>query len=250
MWRRPVKAKEWSRSDKAIALYRQKQRLAAYRRARAAPITYPVARPAGIERTGGYYGRFTGKNAELKFFDTTNNFLCDITGEVPATGQLALIPQGTTESTRIGRKVQIKSIQIRGVFTFNPAATNPGADTVHMYLILDTQCNGAAATVPDVFTGTALREALPNIANSQRFTIIKKFTIKFQSMAGIHGALTWEVTPLDYYKKCSIPIEYSSTTGAITEIRSNNLFFIAGTSAATDDLIQFNGTTRLRYSDQ
>jgi len=54
---------------------------------------------------------------------------------------------------------------------------------------------------------------------------------------------------IEWYSKCQIPLEFSSTTGAITEIRSNNLFLLAGCSTGGDDLVNFLGTCRLRYSD-
>jgi len=69
----------------------------------------------GVDRTGGYYGRFAGRGAELKFFDTATSFSIDTSPEVPATGQLVLIPQGVTESTRVGRKCVIRSIQDDGI---------------------------------------------------------------------------------------------------------------------------------------
>jgi len=76
----------------------------------------------GYDRTGGSYGRYAGRGAELKFFDTSLSFLFDTTGEVPATGQLVLIPQGVTESTRVGRKCVIKSVHLKGITQGVPGA--------------------------------------------------------------------------------------------------------------------------------
>ena len=52
--------------------------------------------------------------------------------------------------------------------------------------------------------------------------------------------------PVDWYKKVDIPMDWSSTTGAITEIRSNNIFLTAG-AAGFDDVVTFSGTCRLRF---
>lgn len=209
-----------------------------------------MKKDAGYVRTGGYYGRFAGRNAELKFFDTANSFLFDTTGEVPATGQLCLIPQGTTESTRIGRKCVIKSIQMRGRLLFTPGAATTGACTTHLYLILDKQANGAAAAATDVMTSTAFADSFHNLANSQRFVVLKAWHHTFNCTAGVSGAYNPMVKYLECFKKCNVPIEYSSTTGAITEIRSNNIFLLAGGDGNGDDLVQFVGNTRLRFSDQ
>jgi len=208
-----------------------------------------MKRSPGYVRTGGYYGRFSGTGAELKFFDTTNAFAFDATGEVPATGQLNLIPQGVTESTRVGRKCVIKSIQMRGIVLLQPAAAAVSASTAYLYVVLDKQCNGAAAAATDVLTGTNFSQAFHNLSNSQRFVVLKKMKWTLQPSAGVTTAYNNVARSYDWYKKCNIPLEFSSTTGAITEIRSNNIFLLAGSDGQTDDLINLAGTCRVRFSD-
>jgi len=85
------------------------------------------------------------------------------------------------------------------------------------------------------------------MGNSQRFTILKKWQVPFSVQAGVSTAFGRVIKSINLYKKLNLPVEYSSTTGAITEIRSNNLFLLAG--AADDDLISCQGFTRIRYSD-
>jgi len=207
----------------------------------------------GYTRTVGFYGRFgsrrarkqSGTKPELKFFDTANSFLFDLTGEVPATGQLALIPQGDTESTRDGRKAVIKSIQIRGIVTFAPGALGTAAAVAYMYLILDKQCNGAAAAITDVFTSNDMSTNLLQLNNSGRFRILKKWVWNLNSQAGVTTAYNNVTRPVEFYKKCNIPMDWNSTAGAITEIRSNNIFLMAGSTV--DDVPAFVGNTRLRF---
>lgn len=208
----------------------------------------PSGKQVGMLRTGGFYGRFAPSGNENKFFDTALSFLFDTTGEVPATGQLNLIPQGVTESTRVGRLCVLKSIQLRGHMTFAPAANATAASVNYLYLVMDTQCNGAAAAVTDVLTSNVMSTALINLNNSMRFRILKRFVIVNNSCAGVTTAYNSVVTPLDYFKKLDIPLDFSSTTGALTEIRSNNLFLLAG-SDAFDDATTFVGTCRVRFSD-
>lgn len=203
----------------------------------------------GITRSGGFYGRFKGPNRELKFFDTSLSFSFDLTGEVPATGQLTLIPQGDTESSRDGRMAYVKSIQIRGFAHFTPGAAATAASTGYMLVVLDTQANGAAAGVTDVLTSNVVGTALTNIANSGRFRILKRFKFTLNAMAGVTTAYNNVVRTVDWFKKCDYPITYSSTSGAITEIRSNNLFLITGTEGTSDDTISFSGNCRLRFYD-
>jgi len=202
----------------------------------------------GYTRTGGNYGRYAGRGAELKFFDTTTSFNIDQTGEVPATGQLNLIPQGVTESTRVGRKCVLKSIQAKWDLAYSPAAAAIAATVGVIYVILDKQANGAAAAATDVFTGTNLTQAMHNLSNSQRFVVLKKMPFVFNAQAGVSTAYNSTVKHVEFYKKCNIPLEFSSTTGAITEIRSNNVFLLAG-AYNTDDLIGVSGVVRVRFSD-
>lgn len=207
----------------------------------------------GYTRSGGSYGRYgrlaalRGLMPEKKFFDTALSFTFDSTGEVPATGQLALIPQGDTESTRDGRKATIESIQIRGQAAFLPGASATAAANVHLYVVLDTQTNGAAAAATDVFTSTNFSEAMLNLNNSGRFRILKHINITLHPQAGVSAAFNTCVRQVEFYKKCKIDMDWSSTTGAITEIRSNNIFLLAGSSASTDDLVNFAGNCRLRF---
>jgi len=212
----------------------------AYKKARVVP---------GYTRTGGSYGRYSGRNAELKFYDNSTNFAFDATGEIPVSGQLVEIPQGVTESTRVGRKCVIKSVQGKYALNFIPGAATASSTYVFMYLVLDKQCNGAAAAVTDVFESSAVAYSPLNLNNSQRFRILKKFKAKLTSQAGVSGAFNKDTAYWEFYKKCNIPLEFSSTTGAITEIRSNNLFLIAGSDNQSDDTVNCVGITRVRFSD-
>lgn len=204
----------------------------------------------GIVRTGGYYGRFGGAAGELKFFDTALSFNFDLTAEVPATGQLNLVPQDDTQSGRTGRKICIKSISIKG-FVANVGTTNPN-DLLGLHLVQDTQCNGAAATFGNVFTGTVATNGFRNLENVSRFKVLKSWTIPVVagSASGATPVLMEYSAPVNYSMKCNIPIDFDSSaaTGAITTIRSNNVFLLAG-SANRDDLSLFTGNCRIRYED-
>lgn len=186
---------------------------------------------------------------ELKFHDLGLNFLFDSLGEVPATGQLNLIAQGDTESTRDGRQCNLESIQMRLLARFDPGVGTPatGAGTCHMYVVLDKQANGAAAAITDVVQTTNLATALINLNNSRRFRIIKKFKFTFEPKSGVSGAFNTQVLHKEWYKKLNIPLDFQGTTGAITELRSNNLFLIAGSDGFTDDTVNLTGAMRLRF---
>jgi len=197
----------------------------------------------GYTRTGGSYGRFRPARTELKWLDTQLSAAVDATGEVPTGGQVCLVPQGDGPSARDGNKCTVKSVHLRG--TFNLAATSP-PQYVYLRLIMDTQCNGAAAAITDVYSTADMRENFRNLNNSDRFKVICKKDIKVSPQYGITSA-TAAINHVDIFKKVNVPMIYSSTTGALTEIRSNNLFWVWGSDGTSDDTISFTGYTRIRF---
>lgn len=207
----------------------------------------------GYTRRGGFYGRFPPSGNEVKFFDTQVSFTVDTTGEVPTSGQLCLVPQGVTESTRVGRKMVIKSLTMHGQMftTYGVAASANSTGTTSVYLVLDKQANGAAAAITDIFTSNVVPTSVRNMAYSERFVILKKWEHAWYPSAGVSAAFADTSRVIKFYKKLEIPVEFSSTTGAITEIKSNNLFLCGGASGngAIDDTVTFAATCRIRFSD-
>lgn len=187
---------------------------------------------------------------ELKFFDTTLSFNFDTTMEVPATGQLSLIPQGDTGSTRDGRKCTVKSVQIRAAVRLTPAAAATASGTAWLYLVQDKQANGATATAAgdgnSVFTSANAAAALIELTNADRFTILKKWVMDFNSSAGAAAALNNVSQHIEYFKALDMPMTFGTAAVDITQIKFNNLFLVAGASGA-DDLIGVDGTCRLRF---
>lgn len=186
---------------------------------------------------------------ELKFFDTVQSgSLIDATGEIVTTGgQLNLIPQGDTESTRDGRECVIKSIQARWSLSYVPAAAATASGTTFIMLVLDTMCTGAAAAATDVMTSATFSTAMFNLGSGRRFRIIKRWVHNWGPQAGATTAYNNQNKTIDFYKKCNLPLVFNSTAGALTEIRGNNLFLLAGCTAGIDDLVTLNGQVRLRF---
>lgn len=212
----------------------------------------PVA--AGrVQRRSGIRKGLAMIPQELKYFDTAVQFAMDDTCEVPATGQWALIPQGDTKTTRDGRQAIIKSIQFRGMVYGDQGATQYSCNG-WLWVVQDTQANGAAAAVTDVFTSAAAVDCLRNLDNNKRFKILHKEV--FNTMDNGSGAVVYNTAtatevvtwrrPIEFYLPCNILVDWSGTTGAITEITSNNIFIISG-SYAGDDKYEVRGNARLRF---
>ncbi len=189
---------------------------------------------------------------EKKFFDfTVSDGVVAAAGGITAT--INNIAQGTTESTRVGRKIVIHQIYWKMNCFLNDvdaAATPEDGEILRIILYLDKQCNGATATVTGVLE-TSDDLSFRNLANVGRFDILHDTTVNLnRSGLGSDGAglvsSNGLAKRLRYSKRCNIPIEFDSTTGAITEITSNNLGVL---------LISRNGTAgflskfRLRFTD-
>lgn len=216
----------------------------------------------GVHRTEGYYGRFgipkvvNGK-PEKKFYDQRQVLTAMGSGGEPAkarTTTMVNIPQGTSASQRIGRSLTVKSIHIRGHFV---SAVGAPYDMFRLIVFLDQQCNGAVAQYTDLLevgvdNANIDCTSFLNLSNSKRFKILRDFH-------GGNNSGIWNSTAADFGTQfvsfneninVDIPIEYSSTTGAIAEIKSNNIgmFFIgyrgSGTGAGS---VQYY--FRVRYTD-
>ncbi len=203
----------------------------------------------GFTRVGGYYGRYSGAGAELKFHDLDTN-----DAAIAANGTIVIdscneVAQGVTESTRVGRKFVIRSINWRFSCTKSVTTSSVVNDTVRVILYLDKQCNGATAGITDILESDDF-QSFNNLANKSRFRTLMDRTYSMNSY-GLAGdgtttdGASW--TQHDsFFKNVTIPIEYDATAAAITGIRSNNIGLLLLSQNGT---CSFSGKMRLRFSD-
>lgn len=227
-------------------LYRKRRRTGTARRGRRRFIP-------GKSRTSGFYQKFAPHGSEYKFKDTNVNDPL-IAGAGTILASVNLIAQGTGEDQRIGRKCVVKSIHwMYRVFLIETAGTANFIDSTELRLImfLDKQCNGTAATISQILE-TASVHSFRNLANSQRFQILYDKHHALGAVSGaadaagsIHSASVIRLGKFN--KRCSIPLEFSDITGAITEIRSNNIGILLIPS--NDNIVGLESKIRLRYSD-
>lgn len=189
---------------------------------------------------------------ELKFFDLDINDTDVAAGGTIAQVSCNVIAQGTTESTRIGRKLIIHSIGWR--FNISLPAIDQGvagSDMVRVILYLDKQCNGATATVTGILE-TSDFQSFNNLANKSRFITLmdKQYTVKHHGGAYDGTGTDWAADEINatFFKKVQIPIEYDNSfaTGVITTIRTNNIGVLLVGRAG---IAGFSSKMRLRFSD-
>ena len=218
----------------------------------------------GYLRTAGYYGRFAGGSGsasrEYKFLDTAfADTGVSVTGDIMNNGTFCVVPQGAGESERVGRKIVIKKVMFRGRVTLGSAQAGTVGDAVEatqirVILYLDKQCNGAAATAAQILgPGTVSIDSFNELVNKGRFTILKDKIVDLNRLCMVHNGTNYDggevIRKVFFSKKCNIPIEYEGATGAITEIRSNNIGMMAVAWDASSSPVLLNGLVRIRYSD-
>lgn len=207
----------------------------------------------GVDRRAGLYGRFTGTQTmmkEKKFHTVTQT-----TNFGNTTGLLTnmnIIPVGTSGSTRIGRKIQVKSIYLHAKLQFHDTGSVGGAQVAYLWVVLDKQTNGAQMAAGDVWTTSAPEQAMIKMANSERFKIVKKWVVEGNPTAGVSGLWGSTNKIISWYHKCNTLIEYDGaigTTGDVAEQKSNSYSLWAGSSCENALQVQFDGVFRLRYYD-
>ncbi len=200
-----------------------------------------------------FRGRFASSDIELKFHDVDLDDAV-VTQAGALTASINLIPQGTTEKTRIGRKAVLKSINWRFDITMNDTSSaDTTSEVFRVIMYLDRQCNGATAVVATAagILETDDYQSFNNLANKGRFLTLmdRTYDLNCPSGSGQNAADVFgeQVMHDSLFKKVDIPIEFDAATGAITEIRSNNIGVVLITK--TGNLTTFASKIRLRFTD-
>lgn len=202
---------------------------------------------------------------ELKAIDRT------VTGALPnqLNNGLNGLVKGTDYSDRTGRRINIKSIQIRAQIYPNTGTSSGTAigNTVRFFLVVDKQSNGTLPNLSDIFnTDSTAAFTEPNIYSQRILNYRERFEVLIDELIPFDGytVTAGVTTPLGgwsgprYYQKylkCHIPVTFNDVnSGGYADIQTNAIFFamIAGKRAfhATNSSTpKFDFTTRFRFED-
>lgn len=203
------------------------------KRPRTVPVSVPVKK---------YVKRCMNGVLETKYLqqavDATN---------ISATGTLAQaalfnINQGNTDATRTGNQIKVTRLKIR--FTFASSVE----DRIRIILLWDRQPNGAAAVIADVMAGTTYNAGFNknNVVGhgGSRFTIVSDVTRTIQPF--ITATETTQQHIQTFTKSAKKTVTYGANGAAITDMATNNLFWVLFSSSGTGDLV---GTLEVQYKD-
>jgi len=201
--------------------------------------------------TRGFYGNTFGTRRdtkERKVIDVAKTTVaCDTTGAVTA---LNLVAVGTDFTDRIGRKITMKSIQLRALLVPQDSTVVDGLARV--ILVYDAQSNGAALpAITDILTAATSLSSL-NLNNRDRFKVLmdKQFAMGNQDLtAGQAVAGSPSIHQFKKFKRCNLQVIFNTTTAVIAAISSGSLLLVTIGSAAAAAGTNCVFTSRVRFVD-
>jgi len=216
-------------------------------------------------RTGGFKG-YLGRRAagEKNYLDTA--LTQDINASTPLLQLLNAPVPGSGANQRIGRKICLKSIQLRLSLRYWVEVTGTAPDVVpgsgvRVLLVWDKQTNGTAVTTTTLFASTDYSLALINMDNRDRFAILmdkvygtpntaSSLGFPSQTIGNIGG-----IFMLKKYKKLNHETVFNSgSAGTVSDITTGSLYLIIVTDADatvnSDEGWSIEGNIRIRYEDR
>lgn len=186
--------------------------------------------------------------AELKYFDQSQN----MTALKPTVGDfgssfVGSCDRGTDPDQRVGRKIAVRSMQVRLTCTPGYTAALIASD-VRIIIFYDKQTNGADPVATDILVADGIN-SMRNLANEARFVILHDQLHTFQNHDGTHISNDLIVI----YKKFTKPliVEYKANAGGIADVATGNINILAYADADTSGTTNTHlvGYSRIRYTD-
>ncbi len=168
------------------------------------------------------------------------------------TSIVARITSGTGASNRIGRSIKLYSIQLRGAIQHTQGILSTDNDHVRFVMVADSQCNGAAPAVLDIWASDSIDSFL-NLQNEDRFDILYDNTyVPLKPLAG--DGTTLDSGLLLSYINITLPvddmetIDYLDSNGTVSDLTRQNIFMMVCSRRAQPATIRAETKLRLRYS--
>lgn len=190
---------------------------------------------------------------ERKYNDTTLNNTAITTAGIINNSSVNAPQVGSENYQRVGRKINLTSIHMRGSIVFPQQTSLTLMSTrIRIIVYLDNQANAAAATVGGLMGADI--DSFRNLDNVDRFSILydKMVECTKPSMTALAGPVyaspeTRHDFP-DLNRKVNIPIHFNSTNGGtVADCTSNNIGVLCIADVAVGAYI--DGYFRIRYVD-
>ena len=192
-------------------------------------------------RVGGY--AYPSRQGELKFLDV--NSAIAVGGAAASTFGAGVLlnglANGNDASSRIGRKVTIKSLYLRWSQLFIAGAG--GAGSIRVLIVYDKQANAAAPSITDILLANDFHSP-NNLSNRDRFVTICDVLTDPISTSG-------DQSGCGAFKK-SLNLETMFNTGSagtVADITTGSIYmFIAQSGGITTTAPTFTYRSRIRFT--
>lgn len=209
------------------------------------------------KRTRQYSSRSRPSRTELKFVDVALSSAAAANGMVagatsansntpnPVLTLLNGIAEGVTPSTRIGRQVRLRSLNLRWKWDFPSTAVG----AVRVIIFLDRNNNSIADSAANYVTylldaNTVM--STPLLANKPRFHLLldKTYTVDSTKTSSVHV--------VKKFRYLDTPVQYSGSAATADKIASGALYMLTlsgGTAMQTAQMPLTDFYSRIRYED-
>ena len=169
-------------------------------------------------------------------------------GSNQATSSVQLLngcTQGTTAVTRVGTRIYMKSLYIRGVFTMT-LPTNPPAPW-RFLVVYDKESNGAAPAATDVLAADTFSSPL-NLYKPGRFIVLMDEIIHNENGFGGGAAGAYNI---NRYVKMGLPVLFNNgNAGTVADISSGAVYSFIHSAGQTYTAATLGTVTcRIRFED-
>lgn len=178
---------------------------------------------------------YSRPTVEKKNIDTSGSTGNVGTNQFSELDHLNVVGQGTSANTRVGRKIQMKSIFLRWI-----TSTGLNAAPIRIVLIYDRNPQGALPNIGEIFLADSFN-AMLNLANSDRFVVIAD---EVHNSNYAVGAAQYAGT---IYRKLNLDAVYSQTAGDITSQTSGAIYAISSGLGGVGQGMGY--IARIRYTD-
>lgn len=152
------------------------------------------------------------------------------------------VAQGTTASTRVGRRLVMKSMYIK--WLVQVSATTTGGTPLRLLIVYDHQTNAAAPAITDIVLTDEITSPV-NLSNSRRFKILVDEYVPCIGTGGPQSVV------VSRYMKLNMDEEFNNgSTGTVSDITKGSIYAIAwngnGFAVAGPNSVFYS---RIRFAD-
>lgn len=204
----------------------------------------PMSRMSALKvqalRTGGWANP---QIAETKFIDNTaSTTLATAAATFSSAILLNGCVQGTEAVNRLGRKIVMTSLYLKGTATLQAASTQGGY--VRIMVVYDRQANGTAPAITDVLLADSSISP-NNLSNRERFVKVIDHETQNVSTQGDFAV------PFEIYRKLNLETNFNTgNAGTVGDITTGSLYmFLAQSASIATAGPVVNWRARVKFAD-